>query len=64
MTRLAHEDAALALEMARELDAPMHQGEAALALLGQALDDGCGADDTPGSILRVCEARAGVHLAA
>ena len=62
MTRLAHKDVALARDMARELDAPMHQGEAAFALLGQALEDGYGADDTPGSMLRACEARAGVHL--
>jgi len=62
MTRLAHKDVALALDMAHELDAPMHQGEAALALLDQALDDGYAADDTPGSMLRACEARAGVHL--
>jgi 4-hydroxybutyrate dehydrogenase / sulfolactaldehyde 3-reductase len=62
MTRLAYKDVALALDMARELDAPMHQGEAALALLGQALEDGYAADDTPGSMLRACEARAGVHL--
>jgi 3-hydroxyisobutyrate dehydrogenase-like beta-hydroxyacid dehydrogenase len=62
MTRLAHKDVGLALEMARELDVPMHQGEAAFALLRQALDDGYGADDTPGSMLRACEARSGVHL--
>lgn len=63
MTRLAHKDVGLALEMARDLDVPMRQGEAAFALLGQALDDGYGADDTPGSMLRACEARGGVHLA-
>ena len=62
MARLAHKDVALALEMARELDAPMRQGQAAFALLGQALADGYGADDTAGSMLRACEARAGVHL--
>jgi 3-hydroxyisobutyrate dehydrogenase-like beta-hydroxyacid dehydrogenase len=62
MTRLAHKDVGLALEMARELDVPMHQGEAAFALLAQALDDGYGADDTPGSMLRACEARGRVHL--
>jgi 3-hydroxyisobutyrate dehydrogenase-like beta-hydroxyacid dehydrogenase len=62
MTRLAHKDVALALQMARELGAPMHQGEAALGLLAQALDDGYGADDTPGSMLRACEARSGVQL--
>ena len=61
-TRLAHKDVGLALEMARELDVPMRQGEAAFALLGQALDDGYGADDTPGSMLRACEARGGVRL--
>lgn len=63
MTRLAHKDVGLALAMARDLGAPMQQGEAAYALLGQALADGYGADDTPGSMLRACEARGGVHLA-
>jgi 4-hydroxybutyrate dehydrogenase/sulfolactaldehyde 3-reductase len=64
MTRLAHKDVQLALAMARDLDVPMHQGEAALRLLGEALDDGYGGDDTPGSMLRACEARAGgVHVA-
>jgi 3-hydroxyisobutyrate dehydrogenase-like beta-hydroxyacid dehydrogenase len=62
MTRLAHKDVSLALDMARDLDVPMHQGEAAFALLAQALDDGYGADDTPGSMLRACETRGGVHL--
>jgi 4-hydroxybutyrate dehydrogenase / sulfolactaldehyde 3-reductase len=62
MTRLAHKDVALALDMARALAAPMHQGEAAFALLARALEDGYAADDTPGSMLRACEARAGVHL--
>jgi 3-hydroxyisobutyrate dehydrogenase-like beta-hydroxyacid dehydrogenase len=62
MTRLAHKDVALALQMARELGAPMNQGEAALGLLAQALEDGYGADDTPGSMLRACEARGGVQL--
>jgi 3-hydroxyisobutyrate dehydrogenase-like beta-hydroxyacid dehydrogenase len=62
MTRLAHKDVGLALAMARDLGAPMQQGEAAYALLGQALADGYGADDTPGSMLRACEARGGVHL--
>jgi 4-hydroxybutyrate dehydrogenase / sulfolactaldehyde 3-reductase len=62
MTRLAHKDVGLALAMARDLGAPMQQGEAAYALLGQALTDGYGADDTPGSMLRACEARAGTHL--
>jgi 4-hydroxybutyrate dehydrogenase/sulfolactaldehyde 3-reductase len=62
MTRLAHKDVGLALDMARELGAPMHQGEAAFALLREALDAGYGADDTPGSMLRACEARGGVHL--
>ena len=63
MTRLAHKDVKLALEMARELDVPMLQGEAAFALLSEALDDGHGGDDTPGSMLRACEARAGVRVA-
>ncbi|HSU42689.1 MAG TPA: hypothetical protein VLN42_00590 [Casimicrobiaceae bacterium] len=40
----------------------MHRGDAAFALLGQALDDCYAADRTPGSMLRACEARAGVHL--
>ena len=62
MTRLAYKDVGLALDMAHELGAPMHQGEAALALLRAALDDGYGADDTPGSMMRACEARGGVHL--
>lgn len=62
MTRLAHKDVKLALEMARELDVPMHQGEAAFRLLSDALDDGHGGDDTPGSMLRACEARSGVRV--
>jgi 3-hydroxyisobutyrate dehydrogenase-like beta-hydroxyacid dehydrogenase len=63
MARLAHKDVGLALEMAHALGAPMPQGEAAYALLSQALDDGYGADDTPGSMLRACEARGGVRVA-
>lgn len=62
MTRLAHKDVGLALDMARKLHVPMQQGEAAFALLAQALDDGYGADDTPGSMLRACETRGGVRL--
>jgi 3-hydroxyisobutyrate dehydrogenase-like beta-hydroxyacid dehydrogenase len=62
MTRLAHKDVGLALGMADDLGVPMDLSRAAYALLGQAIDDGFGADDTPGSMLRVCEARGGVEL--
>lgn len=62
MTRLAHKDVGLALSMAKELDVPLTQVEAAYATLSQALADGFGMDDTPGSMLRVCEARGGVQV--
>lgn len=62
MTRLAHKDVALALAMARDLDAPMTQGEAAYAILDSALQQGFANDDTPGSMLRVCEAKGRVEL--
>lgn len=62
-TELAHKDVGLALQMARELDVRMSQGEAAFALLGQALAEGYDRDDTPGSMLRVREAEGGVELA-
>ncbi|MEP7276074.1 MAG: NAD(P)-dependent oxidoreductase [Betaproteobacteria bacterium] len=62
MTRLAHKDVGLALAMAKDLDVPMTQVEAAYATLGCALDAGFAADDTPGSMLRVCEARGGVQV--
>lgn len=64
MTRLAHKDVGLALAMARDLGVPMTQVEAAYATLGSALDAGYGADDTPGSMLRVTEARGGVQVGA
>jgi len=62
MTKLAHKDVGLALSMARTLDVPMTQGAAAYAILEQALRDGYGADDNPGSMLRVCESKGGVEL--
>ena len=62
MTKLAHKDVGLALAMAKDLDVAMSQGEAAHALLAQALAEGFGNDDTPGSLLRVCEARGGVQV--
>ena len=62
MTRLAHKDVGLALSMAKALDVPMMQGEAAYAVLEQALRDGFAADDSAGSMLRVCESRGGVQL--
>jgi 3-hydroxyisobutyrate dehydrogenase-like beta-hydroxyacid dehydrogenase len=62
MTKLAHKDVGLALAMAKDLDVAMSQGEAAHALLAQALVEGFGNDDTPGSLLRVCEARGGVQV--
>lgn len=62
MTKLAHKDVGLALTMAKELAVPLTQVEAAYATLSQALAEGFGADDTPGSMLRVCEARGGVQV--
>ena len=62
MTKLAHKDVGLALQMAKDLAVPMTQVEAAYATLGQALDEGFGSDDTPGSMLRVCESRGGVQV--
>jgi 4-hydroxybutyrate dehydrogenase / sulfolactaldehyde 3-reductase len=62
MTALAHKDVGLALAMARELGVAMRQVEGAHALLGQALAQGYDRDDTPGSMLRVREAEAGVRL--
>jgi len=62
MTRLAHKDVGLALTMARDLDVPMTQVEAAFATLARALEAGFGADDSPGSVLRVCEAAGGVQV--
>lgn len=62
MTRLAHKDVGLALEMAKSLDVPMTQAQAAYATLSQALAEGFGNDDTPGSVLRVVEARGGVQV--
>jgi 4-hydroxybutyrate dehydrogenase/sulfolactaldehyde 3-reductase len=62
MTKLAHKDVGLALSMARALDVPMTQGEAAYAILEEALREGYGADDNPGSMLRVCESKGGVEL--
>lgn len=62
MTKLAHKDVGLALSMANALDVPMTQGAAAYSILEQALRDGYGADDNPGSMLRVCESRGGVEL--
>lgn len=62
MTKLAHKDVGLALSMAKELAVPLTQVEAAYATLSQALADGFGSDDTPGSMLRVCEARGGVQV--
>ena len=64
MTRLAHKDVGLALAMAKDLGVPMTQVEAAYATLGRALDAGYGADDTPGSMLRITEARGGVQVGA
>jgi len=62
MTRLAHKDVGLALAMANDLDVPMTQAQAAYATLSAALDEGFGNDDTPGSVLRVIEARGGVQV--
>ena len=62
MTKLAHKDVGLALSMGRALDVPMKQGEAAYAILEQALRDGFAGDDSSGSMLRVCETRGGVQL--
>ena len=62
MTRLAHKDVGLALQMARELEVRMSQVEGAYALLGEALARGFERDDTPGSMLRVREADGGVRL--
>ena len=64
MTRLAHKDVGLALAMAKDLGVPMTQVEAAYATLQNALDAGYGADDTPGSMLRVTEAKGGVQVGA
>lgn len=63
MTRLAHKDVGLALSMAKELKVPMTQGEAAYAILDEALQDGFAGDDSAGSMMRVCENRGGVQLA-
>jgi 4-hydroxybutyrate dehydrogenase/sulfolactaldehyde 3-reductase len=62
MTRLAHKDVGLALAMGREIDVRMTQVEAAHAVLAQAIAQGFGADDTPGSVLRVYEDRGGVEV--
>lgn len=62
MTRLAHKDVGLALAMAKDLDVPMTQTAAAYALLSEALNEGFGNDDTPGSVLRVVEAHGGVQV--
>jgi len=62
MTRLAHKDVGLARAMAKDLDVPMTQVEAAYATLSEALAEGFGSDDTPGSLLRVCEGRGGVQV--
>ena len=62
MTRLAHKDVGLALAMAKDLDVAMTQAQAAYQTLSQALDEGFGSDDTPGSVLRVVEARGGVQV--
>jgi len=62
MTRLAHKDVGLALAMAENLDVSMTQARAAYATLADALAEGFGDDDTPGSVLRVIEARGGVQV--
>jgi 3-hydroxyisobutyrate dehydrogenase-like beta-hydroxyacid dehydrogenase len=62
MTRLAHKDVGLALSMAKALAVPMTQGEAAYAILDEALRDGFADDDNSGSMMRVCESRGGVQL--
>jgi 4-hydroxybutyrate dehydrogenase / sulfolactaldehyde 3-reductase len=64
MTRLAHKDVGLALAMAKDVGVPMTQVEAAYVTLGNALDAGYGADDTPGSMLRVTESQGGVQVGA
>ena len=62
MTQLAHKDVGLALAMAKDLDVSMTQAQAAYATLSEALDEGFGNDDTPGSVLRVVEAHGGVQV--
>lgn len=62
MTRLAHKDVGLALAMAKDLEVPMTQAAAAYATLSEALDEGYGNDDTPGSVLRVIEAHGRVQV--
>jgi 3-hydroxyisobutyrate dehydrogenase-like beta-hydroxyacid dehydrogenase len=62
MTRLAHKDVGLALAMARDMHVPLTQGQAAYAILEQALRDGYGGDDNAGSMLRVCEANGGTAV--
>jgi 4-hydroxybutyrate dehydrogenase / sulfolactaldehyde 3-reductase len=62
MTRLAHKDVGLALSMAKELHVPMTQGDAAYAILEEALARGFASDDSAGSMMRVCEANGDVEL--
>jgi len=62
MTRLQHKDVGLALQMGRELGAPMSQARSAYEILDRALQSGFGNDDGSGSMLRVCEADGGIVL--
>jgi 4-hydroxybutyrate dehydrogenase/sulfolactaldehyde 3-reductase len=62
MTRLAHKDVGLALAMADQLGTPMHVGRVAYELLDKAIQTGFAAEDSSGSMMRVCESEGGVTL--
>ncbi len=62
MAKLAHKDLGLAVGFAEAIGAEARFAKAAHALLGEALQDGHGAEDSAGSMLRAVERRSGVEL--
>ncbi|WP_137176561.1 NAD(P)-dependent oxidoreductase [Roseomonas sp. AR75] len=62
MARLAHKDLGLAIGFAEEVGAEARFARAAHAVLAEALQDGYGAEDSAGSMLRAVERRSGVEL--
>jgi len=62
MAKLAHKDLGLAVGFAEEVGAEARFAKAAHAVLSEALQDGYGAEDSAGSMLRAVERRSGVAL--
>jgi 3-hydroxyisobutyrate dehydrogenase-like beta-hydroxyacid dehydrogenase len=62
MAKLAYKDVGLAVGFAETLGTEARFARTALSLLSDALADGFGADDSPGSMLRTLESRSGTVL--